>query len=240
MAMSTGLLVVTVGLAMALLVVYGLWRRQVRAAFIRETLLPPGLLDALSGPFPSLSLKDRQLVARGLRKFFLAQLKAGRHPVAMPSRVVGALWTAFAERGAQYEAYCRDALGRSLPVTVPVSLSAQAEANAALRRCWWHCCREENLDPYEPTRVPLLFALDSKLRIAHGHYYFATDASRLQRLRRDHGGDYGGGDGDGADGWSLERERTWTAEDFQDTRWDGGTDGFGDGDGGGGDGGGGD
>lgn len=237
--MSAGLLAVAAGLALALLVVYSLWRQQVRAAFIRETLLPAGLLDTLSGPFPGLSLKDRQLVARGLRKFFLAQLKAGRQPVAMPSRVVGALWTAFAQRGAGYETYCRHALGRSLPVMVPVALSSEREANAALRRCWWHCCREENLDPAAPTRVPLLFALDAKLKIEGGHFYLADHAARLKRLRRDHGGD---GGGSGGEDWTFEHERTWTSEDLQDTRWDGGTDGFGDAGGGdgGGDGGGGD
>ncbi|MCA2911435.1 MAG: hypothetical protein ING90_02480 [Rhodocyclaceae bacterium] len=230
--MSVGVLALVAIMTIALLVMLGLWRLSVREAYIRETLLPPGLLDTLSSPFPALSLKDRQLVARGLRKFFLAQLKAGRKPVAMPSRVVGALWTAFAQRGAAYESYCRQSLGRVLPVTAPVALSVEAAANAGLRRCWWNACREENLDPSAPTRIPLLFALDAKLKIEHGHYYFADDAARLRALRRDDGGE-----------WSFERERSWTPDDLRDTAWDGGTDGFGDGgggDGGGGDGGGGD
>jgi hypothetical protein len=219
-------------LAIALLEMYHLWRRRVREAFIRETLLPPGLLDTLSIHFPALSLKDRQLVARGLRKFFLAQLKAGRQPVAMPSRVVGALWTAFAQRGAAYETYCRQSLGRVLAVTAPMALSADATANAGLRRCWWNACKEENLNPSAPTRMPLLFALDAKLQVEHGHYYFADDAARLRALRRD----------EGSDGeWSFELERSWTPDDLRDTAWDGGTDGFGDSGGGdGGDGGGGD
>lgn len=225
-------------LAIALLEMYHLWRRRVREAFIRETLLPPGLLDTLSIHFPALSLKDRQLVARGLRKFFLAQLKAGRKPVTMPSRVVGALWTAFAQRGAAYEAYCHESLGRVLPVTAPVALSAEAAASAGLRRCWWNACKEENLNPSAPTRMPLLFALDAKLQIRHGHYYFADDAVRLRRLRRDEGGD---GCVAGSGEWSFERERSWTPDDLRDTAWDGGTDGFGDSGGGdGGDGGGGD
>ncbi len=228
--MSVGVLALVAIMTIALLVMLGLWRLSVREAYIRETLLPPGLLDTLSSPFPALSLKDRQLVARGLRKFFLAQLKAGRKPVAMPSRVVGALWTAFAQRGAAYESYCRQSLGRVLPVTAPVALSVEAAANAGLRRCWWNACREENLDPSAPTRIPLLFALDAKLKIEHGHYYFADDAARLRALRRDDGGE-----------WSFERERSWTPDDLRDTAWDGGTDGFGDGGGGdgGGDGGGG-
>jgi hypothetical protein len=230
--MSVGVLALVAIMTIALLVMLGLWRRSVREAYIRETLLPPGLLDTLSSPFPALSLKDRQLVARGLRKFFLAQLKAGREPVAMPSRVVGALWTAFAQRGAAYESYCRQSLGRVLPVTAPVALSVEAAANTGLRRCWWNACREENLDPSAPTRIPLLFALDAKLKIEHGHYYFADDAARLRALRRDE-------DSDGE--WSFERERSWTPDDLRDTAWDGGTDGFGDSGGGdGGDGGGGD
>ncbi|MFN7426481.1 MAG: hypothetical protein ACK5X5_13140 [bacterium] len=228
--MSVGVLALVAIMTIALLVMLGLWRLSVREAYIRETLLPPGLLDTLSSPFPALSLKDRQLVARGLRKFFLAQLKAGRKPVAMPSRVVGALWTAFAQRGAAYESYCRQSLGRVLPVTAPVALSVEAAANAGLRRCWWNACKEENLNPSAPTRIPLLFALDAKLKIEHGHYYFADDAARLRALRRDDGGE-----------WSFERERSWTPDDLRDTAWDGGTDGFGDGGGGdgGGDGGGG-
>lgn len=236
--MSVGMLALVAMMTIALLVMLGLWRRSVREACIRETLLPPGLLDTLSSPFPALSLKDRQLVARGLRKFFLAQLKAGRKPVAMPSRVVGALWTAFAQRGAAYESYCRQSIGRVLPVTAPVALSADGAANAGLRRCWWNACKEENLNPSAPTRMPLLFALDAKLKIEHGHYYFADDAARLRRLRRDDGGDgYVAGSGE----WSFERERIWTPADLRDTAWDGGTDGFGDSGGGdGGDGGGGD
>lgn len=232
--MTLFMLVLVAVLSIALLAMHGLWRYSVRAAFIRETLLPPGLLDTLSVSFPALSLKDRQLVARGLRKFFLAQLKAGRRPVAMPSRVVGALWTAFARR-AEYETYCRQALGRLLPAGVPVALSSDGEANAGLRRCWWNACREENLDPSAPTRVPLLFALDAKLKIEQGHNYFADDAARLRKIQPE-SGSVGGGNGDGGMEWSYERERSWTPDDLRDSAWDGGTDGFGDG---GGDGGGG-
>jgi len=217
--MSVGLMLLAAGLGLALLVVYTLWRQQVRAAFIRETLLPPGLLDTLVEPFPHLGLKERQLVARGLRKFFLAQLKAGRQPVAMPSRVVGALWSAFARRSAAYDAYCRQALGRTLPPSAPVALSAEREANAGLRRCWWHCCRAENINPAQPTRLPLLFAIDTKLHIVGGFRY-APNCGPL-RAQPGNGGAviiHCGGD-------------------FSDASFDGGTDGFGDGgsDGGGGD-----
>ena len=60
--MSVGVLALVAIMTIALLVMLGLWRLSVREAYIRETLLPPGLLDTLSSPFPALSLKDRQLV----------------------------------------------------------------------------------------------------------------------------------------------------------------------------------
>jgi len=42
-----------------------------------------------------------------------------------------------------------------------------------LRRVWWFACKEENINPRAPTRLPLLFALDAKLRIANGFVYAA-------------------------------------------------------------------
>jgi len=53
-------------LAIALALVYALWQKAKRQAFIRETPLLPGLLDSLILPFPELALKDWQLIARGL------------------------------------------------------------------------------------------------------------------------------------------------------------------------------
>ena len=58
-----------------------------REAFIRNAELPRGLFDALRRRRPKLSLKECQLVANGLRQFFLAHLKSGRRHVSMPSQV---------------------------------------------------------------------------------------------------------------------------------------------------------
>jgi hypothetical protein len=223
------LLVFALGIALDQLI------KRKREAFIRETLLPPGLLDRLSPLHPSLSLKDRQLVARGLRKFFITAVRARGQPVAMPSRVVGDLWRLFSDDRERYRHYSRKATGRVLPWTPAAGFSDDATRNAALRRCWWQACKEENLDPRQPTRMPLLFALDAKLKIAGGFYYFVNDHVRQRKFTER--------DDDDGSGWTWERERSWTSDDFQDTSYDGGTDGFGDsggGDGGGDGGGGGD
>ena len=68
----------------------------------------------------------------------------------------------------------------------------QRDSNAGLRRVWWHCRKEENINPAKPTRLPLLFALDAKLGI-NGGFVYAADCAALKA------GGGGGGCGGGGD-----------------------------------------
>jgi hypothetical protein len=224
--MNTFLIVVTLALALLLAV---LWKRQLtlrREAFIRNFSLPQGLFDRLRSRHPGLSLKECQLVAHGLRQFFLAYLKSGRQFVSMPSQIADDLWHEFILFTRNYDAFCRRAFGGFLHHTPAVVLGSQRQANVGLRRCWWHVCVEENINPKAPTRLPLLFALDSKLNVPNGFRYTA-DCEALRRK-----------DGKGGDAGAVN-----CGSDFSSDSFDGGTDGLGDsGDGGGnggGDGGGG-
>ena len=64
-------------------------REAGRTDFIRGYGFPKGLIEKLQERHPGLSAKDAQLVARGLRHFFLAHLKSGRRFVSMPSQIAG-------------------------------------------------------------------------------------------------------------------------------------------------------
>ena len=206
------LLVVVAAMAV---VVFILWRRLAwlaRDQFIRSTPFPAGLLERLARRRPELSLKDRVLVARALRQFFLAHHHAGYRFVSMPSQAADDLWHEFILYTKAYDAFCRKAFGRFFHHTPAVVLGPDRQSNAGLRRAWWFACKEENINPRDPTRLPLLFAIDAKLGIADGFRY-TPDCKKLQR-----GGDSGG---------------AHCAGDFSSTSYDGGTDGFGD-DGGGG------
>ena len=155
-------------------ITFVLWRRNVRLArerFIRDHVFPKGLLDRLAKRRPELALKDRALVARGLRQFFLAHHLSGRRFVSMPSQAVDDLWHEFILYTKGYEAFCHRAFGRFLHHTPAVVLGDEQQNNEGLRRCWYWCCREENIDPQHPSRLPLLFALDTKLGIADGFIY---------------------------------------------------------------------
>ncbi len=206
--MSIALLIVIAALGVVTLM---LWRRFValrRDQFIRNTALPTGLLDRLAKRRPELSLKQRVLVARGLRQFFLAYLHSGCRFVAMPSQVVDDLWHEFILYTKHYDQFCRQAFGRFLHHTPAVVLSAERRNNVGLRRVWWYACKEENIHPRRPSRLPLLFALDSKLGITDGFVY-RTDCRR--QIQASDGTTYCGGD-------------------FGSSEFDGSTAGFGDGD----------
>jgi hypothetical protein len=205
-------------------------RVAAREAHIRSFVMPHGLFAELRKKRPALTQKDCELVAHALRQFFLAYLKGGRRHVSMPSQVVDELWHAFILHTRAYEQFCRQAFGGFLHHTPAVALKQQRQSDQGLWRCWLHVCKEEHIHPYRPTRLPLLFALDAKLKLADGFVY-ALDckapagsalnvaggaaaagvvvhcAADLQQAREREGGCSGGaggsessGDGDGGGG----------------------------------------
>jgi hypothetical protein len=181
------------------------WQQLARAEFIRNYSFPRGLFEKLHARRPALETKDMQLVARALRQFFLAHLKSGRQYVSMPSQVADDLWHEFILYTRNYDAFCRRAFGRFMHHTPAVALGDDRQNNSGLRRVWWYSCKEENINPARPTRLPLLFALDSKLGIADGFVY-APDCAKLRG--RQEGTVHCGGD-------------------FSSSSVDGSTDGFG-------------
>jgi len=141
----------------------------------------------------------------------------------MPSQIADDLWHEFILFTRNYEVFCRQAFGGFLHHTPAAGLGSLRQSNAGLRRCWWHVCVEENINPKAPTRLPLLFALDAKLNVPNGFQY-AADCNSVRRTK---------------DGRAVAGEGgvVYCAGDFSSDSFDGGTDGLGDfggsGDGGG-------
>ena len=205
---STGLLFAAFVLAtVAALLVLRKLREFKRAQFIRTYAFPRGLFDKFAQRRPELSRADASLVARALRHYFLAYNGCGRKFVSMPSQVVDDLWHEFILYTREYQRFCRVAFGGFLHHTPAVVLApAQRDSNAGLRRVWWQTCKEENINPRRPARLPLLFAIDAKLAIAGGFIY-AADCAAVRAA--------------GSTG-------TYCGGDFGDSSYDGGTAGFGD------------
>jgi hypothetical protein len=196
-------------------IAYKTWsssQRLRRAEFIRTYRWPRGLLGKLSEQHPNVVRKDAALVSRGLRQFFIAYLMSGRKYVSMPSQIADDLWHEFILHTRDYQEFCRRAFGGFLHHTPAAVLDPERRAsNEGLRRVWWYACKYENIDPRNPTRLPLLFALDAKLNVPNGFRY-ETDCQRARAT--------------GAVG-------VYCGGDFGSSGVDGSTDGFGDSSGGG-------
>ena len=206
--MTVGLAVAAIVLLLAAVLSWRVVMYYRRVDFVRTYQFPKGLFDKLAARRPQLARKDIALVARGLRHFFLAYLGCGRSFVSMPSQVADDLWHEFILYTRNYEQFCSKAFGGFFHHAPAVVLAPQQRnTNAGLRRVWWQCCKEENIDAKKPSRLPLLFALDAKLGIAGGFFY-AADCAALRAGAR--GELYCGGD-------------------FSDSSVDGGTAGFGNG-----------
>ena len=147
------------------------WTLSLRRQFVREARLPVFLVTKLREAHPHISARDADLVLHGLRQFFLAYLRGGRKFVAMPSKAVDDAWHEFILHTRGYESWCHHAFGQLLHHTPAEVLGRDPKRNDGLRRAWYWACKEESINPRNPARLPLLFALDKKLGIAGGFSY---------------------------------------------------------------------
>ena len=149
----------------------GFMESSLRRQFIREARMPPFLIGKLRAAHPGLSVRDAELVLRGLRQFFMAHLRSGRKFVAMPSKVVDTAWHEFILHTQGYQNWCTAAFGGMLHHSPAEVLGKDPKRNDGLRRSWYWACKEESIDPRKPARLPLLFALDVKFGIPGGFDY---------------------------------------------------------------------
>jgi hypothetical protein len=147
------------------------WEQSKRRQFVRESMLPKFISGKLREKYPHLTVSDTDLVMRGLRQFFITYLRSGKQFVAMPSQVVDAAWHEFILHTRGYAMWCDVAFGKLLHHSPAEVLGQSVTRNDGLRRTWYWACIEECIDPRNPTRLPLLFALDKKLNIPGGFTY---------------------------------------------------------------------
>jgi hypothetical protein len=175
------------------------WRARAGAERrIRAYMFNDVVLRKFREKYPKLEVKEVQLVARALRQFFLAYLLSGQKGVGMPSRVVDDLWHEFILDTRSYAAFCKSAFNGYFHHVPAGGILLDTSRNMQLGRTWRHACLEENINPKRPTRLPLLFAIDSKLAIAEGFTYSLSNHDfRKPKPADGCDGDCGGGACDG-------------------------------------------
>lgn len=204
-----------------------LLRNRNEERYLRAFPFPPTLLSELKGVYPNLNRKSFDLACHALRQFLAVHRASGFRPMGLPSRVVSDLWKAFSMDSSTYSTFCQKAFGR--PV-IPRLVSPYPEKDSIeeeeLGRTWRYCCEQEGIYRNQPSRLPLLFAIDTKLGIpgaieyqlqrppepdvdngnsggsdSSGPYYVSDFSHGDSTGPNDSGsfGDFGGGDSGGGD-----------------------------------------
>lgn len=206
-----------VGLAVGLLAAgwgYRTLRARKQAAFLENYTFHPALKKRVGERYPHLDGDDIELVFDGLRQYFGLSRKARRRMLAMPSQVVDVAWHEFILFTRAYQDFSRRALGRFLHHTPSEAMRSPTSAHQGIKRAWRLACADEGIDPRQPKRLPLLFAIDERLHIADGFHYVPDCSATPKRGSGDApvycashigcasgcGGDSGGADGGASDG----------------------------------------
>lgn len=142
-----------------------------RLRFIEAYRVPDAIMKRFAATRAELDEGQKRMVQQGLMQYFrICQLAKGKF-VSMPSQVVDDLWHEFILFTRNYENFCQKAFGRYLHHTPVEAMSGPTQATDGIRRTWFHACRLEGINPKQPARLPLLFALDAKMGIADGFFY---------------------------------------------------------------------
>ena len=142
-----------------------------RLEFITRYSFASASKEKLSELHPNLAPHEIERVFDGLRQFFTIAHYSQQRKITMPSRVVDDAWHQFILSTAEYSSFCKNAFGRLYNHEPSSPISSPEHIELSLKRTWVIACRLENIDPRTPRRVPLIFAIDSALKIKDGNTY---------------------------------------------------------------------
>lgn len=166
-------------------------RQSRQLAYIRSYVFHQSIKDKLKQKYPHLNNEQTHLVFRALRDYFWMNNHARRSMVSMPSQVVDETWHEFILFTRAYKTFCQKSLGRFLHHVPAAAMATPTQAQTGIKRAWRLACAREKINPASPTRLPLIFAIDSMLEIPNGFTYTLNCKDRTST----HYGDaYCGGD----------------------------------------------
>lgn len=161
-------------LTAGLIFVYRFCKRSAinrRQKFIEGFYFPQTIKVKVLEAYPHLTAAEVSEVMRGLKEYFLICNMAGEKFVSMPSQVVDVAWHEYILFTKQYQIFCSKALGRFLHHVPAEAMRTPTAAQEGIKRAWHLSCKREKINPNAPTKLPILFNLDSKLKIPNGFYY---------------------------------------------------------------------
>lgn len=89
----------------------------------------------------------------------------------MPSQVVDEAWHNFILFTKEYKKFCNGTFGRFLHHIPAEAMTSRTYAQTGIKSTWRVCCQNEEINTKFPKRLPLLFSIDSLLKIEDGFKY---------------------------------------------------------------------
>lgn len=122
--------------------------------------------------YPHLSDLAIHKVLKGLREYFyISRISANDEMIGMPSQVVDKAWHEFILFTKEYQEFCNKAFGKFHHHIPAEAMKSKTDAQLSIRAAWEYSCKREHIYIKAPQRLPLLFAMDSILKIEDGFHY---------------------------------------------------------------------
>lgn len=146
-------------------------KRKAQRVFIGTYRFNKAIKTKVLQRYPHLTNENLSLVIDGLKEYFFLCHKGNKRMVAMPSQVVDVAWHEFILFTREYQVFCEKAFGRFLHHTPTEAMVTPTMALDGIKRAWRLSCAREGIDSVNPSKLPLLFDIDSRLNIDDGFKY---------------------------------------------------------------------
>jgi len=147
-------------------------RKKEQFIYIKNYKFPPKVGLEVKKAYPHLSDIDIQTALKGLRDYFyISKMSANDEIVGMPSQVVDVAWHEFILFTKEYALFCQNAFGKFHHHIPAEAMKSKNDAQFSIRVAWRYACKKEYIYMRDPTKLPLLFAIDSMLKIEDGFHY---------------------------------------------------------------------
>lgn len=161
-----------IGAALLSLIYFAIRANKVRQLkYIEQYQFHKGIRYKLAQKHPQLTEQQLDMVFQGLKDYFRMCHRARNRMVSMPSQVIDDAWHEFILSTRIYEKFCTKAMGRFLHHTPAEAMSTATLAKDGIKRAWRLACAGEQINPKQPVRLPLIFAMDGLLNITNGFSY---------------------------------------------------------------------
>lgn len=183
--MDWQVIIITVCVLALLSWIYIKHSKSRQLAYLKRYQFHRSIKDKINSKYPHLDAQQTHMVFRALRDYFWMCNQAGRKMVAMPSQVVDDAWHEFILFTRSYKVFSRKAIGRFLHHTPTEAMTTPTLAQEGIKRAWRLACAREQINPAQPHKLPLIFAIDGLLDIPNGFTYSLDCTDKKSSTHRD-------------------------------------------------------